>query len=200
MKHLLYVLLIVFLLVFASEAKAYNKSFVNKIIDDYFNGYIFDREYFIDSLPKARSKKKYKIEINNILEPIKKDKQTGKCIYGLSRKITIFDSNEEDDRSESLIAYTYINSLDSKSSSSIEFYSISLLGIQEKTKKDSMSVEKFIKNLISKYDPRRETNHECRDYKEKGILFVPIKSNINLEIIYNITTNEIFLVKLNKTS
>ena len=200
MKRLLYVLLIIFSLAFASETSAYNKSFANKIINDYFNGQIFDRKYFIDSLPKARSIKNYEIDVNNILEPIKKDKQTGKYIYGLSRRVSIIDCNEDEDSNESLIVYTYMNSIDSESSSSIEFYSLPLLGIKEKTKKDSMSVEKFIKSIISKYDTQSETNHEYRDYKDKGILCVQIKSNINLEIRYNIATKEISLVKINKTS
>jgi hypothetical protein len=200
MKRLLYVLLIIFSLAFASETIAYNKSFANKIINDYFDGQIFDRKYFIDSLPKARSIRNYEIDVNNILEPIKKDKQTGKYIYGLSRRVSIIDCNEDEDSNESLIVYTYANTLDSETSSSIEFLNLSLLGIQEKTKKDSKSIEKFIKNIISKYDPQRTTNHEYRDDKEKGILYVPIRSNINLEIRYNITTNQIYLVKINKIS
>ena len=200
MKYLSYILFVILSLFFSHETQAYNKSFANKIISDYFNNYIFDRKYFIDSLPNARSKNNYKIEIDNILYPIKKDKSLNKYIHGLSRKINIVDCNEEDDINENLIAYAYINTIENKTSSSIEFYDLSLLGLSKKMKIDSKPVENFIKNIILKYSNKHTTNSEYRDDKLNGILYVPVQSNISLEIKYKISTNEIYLVKINRIS
>ncbi len=199
MKTFICTTLLAFLFIVVSESQAYDQKFSYKLIDDYFKEITFDKNYFVDSAPKALSKKSFKILIDDILQSPTKDEinDDAEYTYKFLRKIAIVEcTGEEECNGDNILIYSYNQPLLEKSDSSIEFYDLSLLGLHKNIDKSSNFIIEFINKIIAKYDPQSLTNHSFNDNTDDGLLSIAIDNKINLEIHYNTVSNKIKKVKL----